>query len=85
MDQLLVNYYSKDEIDVMMEAATGVDFSNYYTKQAVDEKDTAIQSEINSVKDEINGKVTVWTGTQAQYDEITEPDEKILYLIVEDE
>lgn len=78
MDQLLVNYYSKDEIDVMMEAATGVDFSNYYTKQAVDDKDAELQAEIQN-------KVTVWTGTQEQYDEITEPDEKILYLIVEDE
>lgn len=82
----LSEFYTKTEVDTMMEAATGVNFSNYYTKSEVD---TAI-SQIDFVDNEeleaaVENKVTVWTGTQAQYDEITEIDDKILYLIKEDE
>lgn len=99
MDSLLIDYYTKSEVDTMMEAATGVDFSQYATKTYVDEQiasvdfvdETELQNTLSTyattsyVDEELTSKISVWTGTQAEYDALTEIDDEILYLIKENE
>lgn len=86
MDSLLVDYYTKSEVDTMIEAATGVDFSNYATVSYVDEQIASVDFvDETELQTALSTKISVWTGTQAQYDALTDIDNEILYLIKEDE